>query len=180
MKIPFYITGLPRSRTAWLSVLFTTEHVTCHHEAIRFCDHFGQYLDLMSGFGVDGDSSSGLIPVAEKVIAYWPESPWLIVNREPNECAASAAKLLNIELQQAMAMAYADRKKLDAINPRRVMRIDFKQLDDETTVREAWEFLLPGTPFNAARYHVLNELRIEPILAKRNYTKGGMKCLLSG
>lgn len=180
MKTPFFVTGLPRSRTAWLSVLFTTEHVTCHHEAIRFCENFGQYLDIMSGYGIDGDSSSALIPVADKVIAYWPDAPWLIVNRPPDECAASAAKVLGIELQQALVMAYNDRKKLDAINPARVMRIDFKQLDDEDGVKEAWEFLLPGMPFNAARYHVLNQLKIEPILAKRNYTKGGMTCLLSG
>lgn len=180
MNAPFFCTGLPRSRTAWLSVLFTTEHFTCLHEGIRLCDDFESYVKMMGGCGADGDSSSGLIAMADKVMEAFPDSPWLIIQRFPNECASSASKVLNIDLQQALAMAYSDRKKLDAICPRNVMRIRFEQLDDETVVRNAWEFLLPGVPFDSARYKTLNELRIEPIIAKRDYTKGGMKCLQSG
>ncbi len=180
MNTPFFITGLPRSRTAWLSVLFTTEHFTCLHEGIRLCDDFDSYLKMMHGYGAEGDSSSALIAIADKVIQEFPDSNWLIIQRFPNECAASAARVLNIDLQQALAMAYSDRKKLDAICPKNVMRIRYEQLDDEETVRNAWEFLLPGVPFNALRYKMLNELRIEPIITKRDYTKGGMKCLQSG
>ena len=35
MKNIFFITGLPRSRTAWLANWFTYGHTFCFHEACR-------------------------------------------------------------------------------------------------------------------------------------------------
>ena len=46
----FFITGLPRSRTAWFSTFFTGNNSFCYHEIIRVSDGFD---DAIVGYCYD-------------------------------------------------------------------------------------------------------------------------------
>ena len=53
-----FIAGLPRSRTAWLSVFMSQSDVYFYHEAIDGCYSIEEYKNKIKGFG---DSSTGLV-----------------------------------------------------------------------------------------------------------------------
>lgn len=54
------ITGLPRSRTAWLSVFMSQSKTYFHHEAINGCRSIHEYQKKTKGCG---DSTTGFLPL---------------------------------------------------------------------------------------------------------------------
>jgi hypothetical protein len=50
------IVGLPRSRTAWLSVFMSQSNTYFHHECINGCSSLSEYKEKLSGCG---DSTTG-------------------------------------------------------------------------------------------------------------------------
>ena len=62
MSTPFFITGLPRSRTAWFSVATSTPESVCHHEPTAWLSDWPELVRLWteSKFRYVGISDSGL------------------------------------------------------------------------------------------------------------------------
>lgn len=85
---PIFILGMPRCRTAWLSVALMSLGVDCTHEGLR--DHvcFETYAAEMATrlrAGLAGDSDPSLVYYIDKLLAQWPEARFLVVFRDENE-----------------------------------------------------------------------------------------------
>ena len=56
----FFVFGLPRSRTAWLSVFLSQSGVFCHHDGINGCSSTDEYQEKIKGCG---DSTTGFFAI---------------------------------------------------------------------------------------------------------------------
>lgn len=174
MKPPFFITGLPRSRTSWLANLFTTSDQMCYHDLLDQVDSLAEFLAKLAGG--NGDSDSGLVFLYPKLAEMFPESRWLLVLREPADCLHSLqAAAAGNQWQESVASVTENWPALQAIYQRNVnMMLDhpnvhmmeFEALDDFELVATAGRFLCPEMKLTRARFDLLDSLKIEPIPAK--------------
>lgn len=75
----FFITGLPRSRTAWMAAFLTNGEVFCAHELMNGCHSRQEFYAKMEA--VDGNSDCGL-PLSN-FQEVW-DAPTVIIERIPN------------------------------------------------------------------------------------------------
>lgn len=79
----FFIAALPRSRTAWLANMLTTETSICFHEGIRRCSNLEEYIKLLDGQVPNnvGDSSSALVLNWRELAGRYPQAKWVVIRR---------------------------------------------------------------------------------------------------
>lgn len=165
---PFFITGLPRSRTAWLANLFSYENSFCFHEALRKCSEIKDIKKIFNGVNKQyvGDSDSGLPFFIDEVLDLFPESKLVLVNRGVSEAIESLGKVFpdypNIEKIVI--------KTQDAINDMvekyKPFIIDFEDLNDMGACELLWEYCVPGIVFEARRWEMLNLMNVEINISK--------------
>jgi hypothetical protein len=118
----FFITGTPRSRTAWLAnFLDVPGRVTCFHDGIRGCRTWSEYVKKIEGANgpIVGDCDSGLIFFWREARAQWPDAKWILLLR-----------LENLVFESLLQMnAYSDAKKLSASDALDSLRQISKALD---------------------------------------------------
>ena len=172
MRQPFFITGLPRSRTTWLANLFTTGTQFCHHDLLARVKDMNEFSKALVG-GV-GDSDTGLIPLFAEVSRMFPLSRWLLVLRDPQDCLnAIQAATAGTEWEDAAREA-VDRFDMAAhhemvcrmIADARVQVIQFEELDDYGKMLAAWRWLCPNKDFSGERFDLLKTMRIQPVFQK--------------
>jgi hypothetical protein len=160
---PFYITGLPRSRTAWLARVFTLGRVRCLHDAAaRFgVDRLPDVLASVGGMA--GVSDSGLALVRDKL----PVGKWLVVRRDFQRAAESFLSMPRYRFEtgdhpRSLAPLYEIEHGLKEIERTEDCRtVAFDDLDDEQTVRAAWKFLIgDAEPWCAWHWDEMRHLRV--------------------
>lgn len=150
--LDFVVTGLPRSATTWLAVLLTTDRSLCLHDpfALGWPDKWERDGRR---FGI---SCTGVYLMPE--ILARQDCPIAIIERDPDECAAS---LEGIGYKpEGLAKLKAMLEKAEG------WRFPFADLWDEAKAAALWDFLLPGLPFDRLRYRQLSQMKIEPHLGK--------------
>lgn len=168
LKTPFFITGLPRSRTAWLANLFCTDSTVCFHDPR---EGLNTLLERYPGQRV-GVADSTLPLKYGALREAFPEAPWLYVERDPSECMRSFVrftrdyvKLLQRDLMRFWAMHHvasaAMRKDAG------VLFIPFGELHEAAAIGRAWAHLVPEVPLNMARVEVLQNLKVEQRISER-------------
>lgn len=165
--MPFFVTGLPRSRTAWLANALTTDFSFCRHEALL--DGVTAMVPWLSGAPRRGDSDSGLSLVWPMIRKSFPEAPLVIVKRDPMEVRTSAVKFLGNSFNVSGVLEVIGRmeegiKELEASEPH--LSVRFEDVGNVGTGARIWEHLLPDLPFNAARWEFLNGLNVQQDLSK--------------
>jgi hypothetical protein len=143
MTQPFLITGLPRSRTAWLSAVCNlNQHAICHHEPIQNLKHWHEALSLweMRGYTYTGISDSSLgFHLPEILRLHSPNTLVILRDREAVEASLEAmgvyagnyCRLLHSRIQAAL------RHPL-------VMAVGFEELRDPNVVCDALQWLMLG------------------------------------
>ena len=163
VSMNYFVTGLPRSRTAWFSEFLPD----CLHEGMTGCYTYKEYMDKLSS----GDSSSGLMyfPLRK----FFPNAPLVIVERDLDDVANSlqSINLLTDSVYQGLKITQRLLNKMDGY------RVDFYNLD----VRGIWEYLI-GTEFDRKRaedFEMRNIQKITPpdINAMKSFL-GGDLCQL--
>lgn len=145
MSVDFIVIGLPRSGTTWLANWLTTDRSLCLHDPFNA---------LPEQWPQDG-RRRGISCTGAYLLPKWlgaQNCAVAVIERDPEACAASlaAAGLPGLDgLPAALAVADGRRWK-------------FADLWDEDKARELWAFLLPDVPFDALRYRLLRDMRIEP------------------
>jgi hypothetical protein len=93
---PFFITGYPRSRTAWLSVALTNGRTTCLHDVAMEMEVVVRRLahnnDPKSQLGI---SDPSLLVYFGALSSAFPQAPWVLVNRIPAICMMSLCKVMS-------------------------------------------------------------------------------------
>jgi len=74
MNNKFFITGLPRSRTAWFSAFMTASGYPCLHEGLNGCKTIAEYKKKIKH---SSDSNTGFIFVDAPI-----DRPTLVIHRE--------------------------------------------------------------------------------------------------
>lgn len=146
MSVDFIVLGLPRSGTTWLANWLTTERSLCLHDPFATA--------LPERWPRDG-RRFGISCTGAYLLPKWlkaQECAVAVIQRDPAACEASLAR---IGLGGLGGLPAA----LQGVDGR---RWQFADLWDEDTARELWTFLLPGIAFDAPRYRLLREMRIEP------------------
>jgi hypothetical protein len=174
MSNPFFITGLPRSRTTWLANLLTFGEVFCHHDLIGCVHSLHEFECEMSRENV-GDSDSGLMSISRSVVETWPGARWLMVMRDREDAWRALEKYVAVCGIPRLEYDTRDRieewqDKTCALlkgNPNAIF-VDFDSLGDMNTLREIWEFLTPQTPFSFRRCLQQMSYKVEPVPCRFN------------
>ena len=153
MKIePYFITGLPRSRTAWCAAFFTGFYnQVCYHEGLRgtkSLDEFTQRMYL-SGYSKVGNSDCGMALFDFQ--AAFPDSPVLIIRRPfVDVCRSLAAMDIPIEAQ----MVHVIDRRLNHVDG---LEVGFDELDHR--MPEVCKHL--GLPYSEQRHEQFMQLNIQ-------------------
>jgi hypothetical protein len=156
----FFVTGLPRTRTAWFSEWLPN----CLHEGMEGCYTNYEYIRKL---GDSGDSSCMLMFF--NIEFNFPESPVVIVERDIDDVAQSLENIGLLHDTALYQLRYA-KKYLDKMKG---LRVDYENLD----MKEIWNYLI-GTPFDSERAMELEMKNIQKV--NRNPDVQAMVSLIGG
>ena len=148
----FLITGLPRSRTAWLAVVATRGNVICHHEPsawLKDADDLARLWNEPNQVVGISDSALGII-LPNLLREHGPRT--LIVKRSPEAVRASVAAYLASGGVSVPAEDLARRLgRLSAVleaceRSPLVKVVEFESLRHIETVKSVLSWLTPGAP----------------------------------
>lgn len=86
----FFVTGLPRSKTAWFSVYLCQGDCSCYHERLAQVGLPGMLSHQRERPFLVGDSDSGLLMVWEQLVRRFPNSPWIHIIRDVEDAKRSS------------------------------------------------------------------------------------------
>jgi hypothetical protein len=150
---PIFVLGMPRCRTAWLSVCLSALGVNCSHEGMR--DHadfeeFAKELDERLGLGPAGDSDPTAVYWLDKILERWPAAKFVVVYREDTEALEALVAAAPPELRQPARASWsgyltAFKSACDQLRARGNVRFfDFAGLNK--TAGELFEFATGRRP----------------------------------
>lgn len=157
----FFITGLPRSRTAWMAAAcMTAESVMCYHEPIEDYPSWQEATRLWHGveYGATGIADSGLgFHLAEILAEYRPRT--LIIERDSNEVAASLVPF-GVDPRRFLEVLSRRLESSDIL----VKRVPFDQLDER--MEECLRHLLPGIEIDPQKVRQMQRFTIQVDVAR--------------
>lgn len=185
-RTPFYITGLPRSRTAWLANLFYDPgFITSYHEILpradwsRGVESFKADLIRRSGeyppAHLIGVVDTGLYSAAPRLPELWP-GPIVIVRRAVDDVCQSLLSWAGTTTETEEGMAIVDtavrlEMDLEAFTEYYgtlgwpLLEVPFTALNDLAVVEMVWNHCTGGdgtiTPVPLARVKELMHMRVD-------------------
>jgi hypothetical protein len=164
----FLITGLPRSRTGWLSVVASGQKSICHHEPTP---HLATYDALGTVYADDrfhyvGVSDSALVQQIGRIM-HDHNAKALIVRRDPEEAARAFEKYFGEDLGKFDPVLYCrtmDQHLDRYLGCDTVRFIGYDQLSDVNRLEAALTWLMPE-----ARFPKLRELMHMNVQVDRAY-----------
>jgi len=155
---PFLITGLPRSRTAWMSVFCTTVNSLCYHEPIARMRQV-EDLELLLN-----KPTPKFVGASDSALGFF--LPWIMENLKPRvviidrpiEHVRRSVAELGVPHTN-----YIDVLKQHLLRFRHhpdVLWIPFHALEEQRMVEKAFWHLLPGEIFDVERYELLAKMNI--------------------
>lgn len=140
------IIGLPRSRTAWLSVFMSQSDVYFHHEALNGCHSIAEYKEKVKGCG---DSSTALISSGLTI-----DRRMVIINKTDEQvkcCIDWCNAEYGIDSKDFILAENEKLKKLDGLH--------INQSDINSRLKDIWCHLV-GTPWDD-KYTKLSDFNIQ-------------------
>ncbi len=144
----FFVIGLPRSRTAWLSNFLTYDDNFCYHEGIDGCSTIEEYKDKLGEN--KGDSSTGLMLF--DMNKEFPDSPKVIIEGSVDKAIEFTKEVYGVYEPEYF---YELKDKLDSIKG---LRIKFEDINN--SLEQIWEHLI-GTPYDKERGSLLKDMNIQ-------------------
>ena len=163
MNRPFFVLGLPRSRTFWLSKFLTYREWTCGHEELR---HIRSFEDAKSWMTqpFTGSAETALAPFWRLI----PPDTRLVIVRRPVEEVKDSLLRLNLGDGGSFDPAALDRllkrtdAKLDQIAARwpGTLEVSFDALHHETVCAQIFEHCLPYG-FDADWWRLVSQFNLQ-------------------
>lgn len=153
---PFWITGLPRSRTAWFSVAMRGAQSTCAHELTAIAQSYDDLkrLWLASDCAFSGNADSGCGLHVHQILAdIQPRT--LVIDRPIGQVLASCERAFGRPIPRLADRLERLRSTLQVVHPL-VKRVRFSDLGDRDALAEAAEWLVPGHGEQAAQLADMN------------------------
>ena len=145
----FFVVGLPRSRTAWLSAFLSQSGRYCHHDGFNGCVDMDDYRKKL---GSDGDSSTGLMLV--DLNKEFPDSPVVIIEKnhvELERCIRWANRTYGTDSKDSILGLKAKMDRVDGL------RIPQSFINER--LEEIWSHLV-DVPWNN-RYANIAKINIQ-------------------
>lgn len=161
------ISGYPRSRSAWLSVLFDVNGIKSYHEP--FAKNWPNYCSDWKGFEIDSEPvvlcDSSAPRFFNEIMHQWPLAKWIFVIRQESEVRESLKCLFHNQ-KSAVDVAMNEisetlSKCMESVSC--IFRCDYYDLGIADSVRALWDSIQTGILFDSDRYHRLNGMKIEAI-----------------
>lgn len=152
MKPTFFITGMPRARTAWLAAFLSDQGAHCFHDLLaRSVDVESAIQKAISTpHRVAGVADNGLVYFHERAHELLPEARWVVVKRDPNECMQSSIQCgMGANWDPWNHMHRADVLATE----RKALVVDYRDLDARAEEIAAW--CVPGWVENPERRELL-------------------------
>ena len=182
MDAPFFITGLPRSRTAWLANFFTTQTAFCLHDACKdgwTAEHIRSEFDTLARhYKQVGDADSGLMLIADELVKLYPAARWVFIRNTPERAARSYRNYFTpgneypgvsgeADIEELMLRA-AERyeQALLAVPEKQRIELPVDYLDDPALMHVLWHWVVPHLRWNTERWRMLNTFRLNIIPQK--------------
>ena len=165
----FFVSGLPRSRTAWLANFLTTDKSLCFHDGLKYCRKVEDLTEVFKRSDKEfvGDSDSALVLFYHRIQALFPDSPWVLVYRNFKDCADSALRLSfagedteSILIDGAARLAVIRLAELELKSPN-VLIVDYDELDNSKVIRSIVNHVTPGVLFDEERFKLLDGLHTQ-------------------
>ena len=158
----FVVTGLPRSRTAWLSAFLTGDGAYCLHEGLLLGEV--ELIDWLNSSDMHGDSDSALPLVWDRILAGVASPPRVVVVvRGREEVISSLGKYWKgidfLAGKDPRPLIDQIEAKLAELS-KTALVVEYDKLSDLGTLKKIWEHCLPSLPFNPLRATLLNNLNI--------------------
>lgn len=163
----FFVTGLPRSRTAWLSALLTNGDSFCFHEVLGQVQDMDSLVRRMeaTGANVVGISEPSLLSEWRKMNDRFPNSQWVLIERDPQDSYESFKKLYpdyTMTMHQSQGM---DMASLSNSMNGQCLHVPYDKLDDYGTCKVIVQ-KCTGQVLGRERFDLLNALNVQQIAEK--------------
>lgn len=175
----FVITGLPRSRTAWMSMYFQgLRNINCLHEPVRHLptkESLEEYLskDNYNGgssnkdnYNYNGVSTSGFSLWEKECKKLFFKSKCVIILREPIDVIQSLSKMKGVrDIEDNEMIVYNQMNELLLQTSQNYLRMDtitvrYEELDSKETMKKVHKHLLPTVKWCEDYWEQMNELNI--------------------
>lgn len=174
MNAPFFIVGLPRTRSAWLANFLTWGSAFCLHDGLKECAAPAELKARLEQTLATwpGDADPCLPLFFPEIHQLFPAARYVFVERDAAECEASYGRLVaewQGEADTAAAFARlvpALAAMRQALSRQHCLTVKFADLDREDVGRSIWEFCLPALPFHPGRWRMLHQMNVQVLPRK--------------
>jgi hypothetical protein len=170
----FFITGLPRTRTAWSSHYFNTEGSYCVHEFTGIIDSISDAKSFLESKGkpISGSADSALLQYQDEIECQFGfDVPIVIVERGILPVLSSLHKIFPFGILDIKGEDFGDiltgaKELIEDMKDRftNVMTVPFDSLSDEGTMRGVHKHI--GIPFDRERFEYFSTVNISIIPSK--------------
>lgn len=157
----FYITGLPRTRTAWLANWFTHKNSYCFHELSKYGKDFYELQRVVKSRTemFIGTADSGFPLYHQQFLQYVP-GKIVVIERDPKEVMDSYKEDFGSE----MTIELVDQllNELELIKAKKnPLVMQYEDLDDIQKLKSLWNYCAPTIKMDEDRTKMLMELTVK-------------------
>lgn len=159
---PFFITGFPRSRSAWLANFLTYKDSFCFHDGIQHCWPDPTKMKELFGHIHEkyvGNSDSGIPFYIDQILEDFPDAKFAIVKRDINDVEASLSRIMGFDTRPLLNLCEEQLAKMEEkVKP---LVVAFDELNTVEGCEKVWKHCLPDIPFDYMRWEMLKDLKVE-------------------
>lgn len=166
-ELSYLVLGLPRSRTAWLSLLLTHGESFCFHDLSGLVHHKWELAAKIQSHEAYacGAADSGAILALGEVMAAMPHTRLVYVERPVREVAASMHELLRLrDVDLVQTANYITRLAGiidDAQHRYPGLKVRYEDLDSEVTCRAIWQHVTQDRlPFPVEHFERMKRMKV--------------------
>ena len=183
----FFITGYPRSRSAWLANWLSDDWRICLHDELVNHATLESFADAIQDHPVTGVSDSALALFWKPLMQMFPEAKWLVVMRDRADAEAATIKSLTDDplpgcgAPEAIHLKdFFDRSQRALValcEAPNVLTVRFDELDSQIVAENIWRHIVGQGIFPLRRWKMLKALRITQIASKRTVNLPNIRAL---
>lgn len=166
----FFIVGLPRTRTSWMSNFLTYKTSFCFHEAIRLCYKIEDMIALFESVDEPnvGDADCRIIEFQKDFRKMFPNAKWIYIKRDIKDVIYSLEK--RFEFEESYRDTDFCKKLQEKYNvfekEYSPLTFQYDELDNVDVCEAIWNYCIPDSSFNYRRWLQLDVLKIDPVEKK--------------
>ncbi len=156
MNAPFLICGLPRSRTAWLSVF-----LNCPHELSSKTPSVDALVEKINRS--EGNSDSIQVLFLGKIMKKVPNAKLVFIHRNLLESIRAFSSVSGIKAEtcgELFGRIFGEMLEWKRRLPNSLW-IEYEDLKNEQTAFKLWNYCRPHEEFDSERYSELEKLNIQ-------------------